>query len=184
MFGCLWICLGISILIVFLIIIAFVIKLIYYFSDYSLYFVLERLKYWSIFSLEIIATFVGFIILIRMLYDLAKDILILKENNRHQKDISIIKQNLNKIMQNIILNLVVLSSFYYLYCRFESEYYKTVMILYTSVILGFTASFPLLKDTYLISTNTETLLIFKTFGNSSMLFGSYLFYNFYLKYKF
>lgn len=183
MCGCICICLAFVSLIVIAGTMAIAFNLISYFGDFGFYLFLVKLKYWSIFSIEIIATFFGFCILIKMLYDLAKDILKLKENNMNQKDINIIKQNLGKILKNIFLNLIVLSTFYYLYYKFESEYYKTVMILYTSVILGFTASFPLLKDTYKINYQSEGLLIIKTIGNSSMLFVSYLFYNFYLKYK-
>ncbi len=157
-----------------------------YFGEYGLSFSLlfEKLKYWSIFSLEIFATFIGFCMLIGMLYELAKDILKLKENNKNQKDINIIKQNMKKILMNIILNLVVLSTFYYLYYKWNSEYYKTVMILYSSIILGFTASFPLLKDGYQINRQTEDILVFKSCVNTSLLFVSYLVYNFYLKNKF
>jgi mannose/fructose/N-acetylgalactosamine-specific phosphotransferase system component IID len=183
MCGCICWCLGLILLVIISVAILIGIKFMSYFYEFGFYFVFEKIKYWTIFSVEIFATLVGFIILSQMLYDLAKDILKLKENNVNQKDINIIKQNMNKIMKNIILNLVVLSTFYYLYCRFESEYYKTVMILYTSVILGFTASFPLLKNTYEINYLSERLLMMKTIGNSSMLFVSYLFYNFYLKHK-
>ena len=184
MCGCICLCLGFVFLIITTISIAIGIKLLSYFGEFGLYSLLGKIKYWSIFSLEIFGTLVGFCILIKMLYDLAKDILKIKECNMNQKDMNIIKQNMNKILKNIILNLVVLSTFYYLYYRFESEYYKTVMILYTSVILGFTASFPLLKNTYQINSQNESLLIMKTFGNSSLLFVSYLVYNFYLKHKF
>jgi len=163
--------------------IAIAIKLISYFGDYGFILSLGQIKYWSIMFLEIFATLVGFFILTTKLYDLAKDILKLKENNKNQKDINIIKQNMGQILKNIFLNLVFLSTFYYLYYTFESEYYKHVMILYTSFILGFTASFPLLKDTYSINYQNESLLIIKTIGNSSILFLSYLVYNFYLKYK-
>lgn len=184
MCGCICVCLAFSFLVVTTVTIAIGIKFMSYFGEFGFYFLLDKIKYWSIFSLELFATLVGFFMLTKMLYDLAKDILKLKENNVHQKDINIIKQNMNKILKNIILNLVVLSTFYYLYYRFESEYYKTVIILYTSVILGFTASFPLLKDTYQINYQNESLLYMKTIGNSSLLFVSYLFYNFYLKHKF
>ena len=185
MCGCICLCLVFAFLMITAVTIAIAIKFMSYFGEFGFLFLLEKIKYWSILSFEIFATFVGFCILINMLYDLAKDILKLKESNVNQKDINIIKQNMNKILKNIILNLVFLSIFYYMYYRLESEYYKTVMILYTSIILGFTASFPLLMENkYNFYYLSENLLIMKTIGNSSLLFVSYLAYNFYLKYKF
>lgn len=180
MCGC--ICFCISFLMIIIVITGFtILKFISYYTDFGFYFLLDKIKYWSIFNLEILATLVGYYFLLHMLFDLAKDILKLKENNVNQKDVNIIKQNLHKILKNIIFNIVVLSIFYYLYLELNSEYYKTVMVLYICVVLGFTASFPLSENNYEINWRNEGLLIAKSIGNSSLLFGSYLFYNFYLK---
>jgi len=180
MCGC--VCFCFSFIMITIVIMSFtILKFFSYYSEFGFYFLLEKIKYWSIFSLEILATFLGYYFLLHMLFDLAKDILKLKGNNVNQKDVNIIKQNLHKILKNIILNIIVLSIFYSLYLKFNSEYYKTVMVLYISVILGFTASFPLEENNYEINLRNEWLLISKSIGNSSLLFGSYLFYNFYLK---
>lgn len=158
-------------------------KLFSLFGDFGFYYVLEIVLYYSILSLKIFVTLVGVCILLQMLFNLAKDILELKKSNKYQKDINIVKENLFRILKIIIFNIIGLFILYECYITFQSEFYKTIIILYTCIILGFTASFPISEGSYTINTNTQGLLLLKTFGNFCLLFSSYSFYHFYLKHK-